>query len=398
MASSFPISAVDELRVKVQYFGTWGFPDIMETVLFSAFPTFVLARRLTVPPAAFFTVVIGVSTYTLLEKGLHARVNQVLLAASLTMYAMSAAAWAGHLRILWQDINIALSTTLATAVDAGLVPVEVAQYTRDVPFILLHVCTNVVNVLLGDSIALWRAYAIWGSPRWMLVLSCGLIFTLLCLHIFNAVVYVALDLPTAPADLRYLGDLDGHGGTVICAVTMTWTAFCNVLATALIAHKAWEHWRAIRELLNRSSRRSSVGRIFSILIESGLVYSALWCVNIGASCPGGIHGPVQYYWPLVMSQISGMYPTLIVVIVALRQSQLEHDASDGGADPRRASLAHAPAVTTLSLHFASNPAPGSDTIISSMHDSASTPRDRSADGDKEKKAGQGAGLAGVEDV
>ncbi|KAI0030042.1 hypothetical protein K488DRAFT_72496 [Vararia minispora EC-137] len=369
MASTFPISTVDELRLKVQYFGMWGFPDVMETVFF-----------------ALFTFVIGILTYTLIGKGLRVRVNQVLLGASLTMYIMSATAWAGHLRILWQGFNIALSPYLTAAVEDGLVPIEAAQYSIDAPYILLHVCTNAVNVLLGDSIALWRAYAIWGNPRWMLVLSCSLNFAMLGLHIFNAVVFVTLNLPDAPGNLRYLGNVDGHGGTVICAVTMSWTAFCNVLATALIAYKAWEHWRTIRELLTRSSRQSGVLRIFSILIESGLVYSTLWCVNIAASCPGGIPGHIRSYWPLIMSQISGMYPTLIVVIVALRQSQLEHAAS--GIDPRRVSLTRAPTARTLSLHFAPNPIPDygeQEALMSSGDDSASTPRDRSSERKKFKR-------------
>jgi hypothetical protein len=80
------------------------------------------------------------------QRGLHFRINLILLCASLTMYAMSTAAWAGHLHVLWQDINIALSPLLSDAVDAGAVPLAAAQYSIDAPYVLLHVCTNVVNV------------------------------------------------------------------------------------------------------------------------------------------------------------------------------------------------------------------------------------------------------------
>ena len=77
-------------------------------------------------------------------------------------------------------------------------------------------------------------------------------------------------------------------------------------------------------MLNGTSRKSYIGRILALLVESGLIYSALWVcklyctrrpaqayvrceiLNIPASCPGsGLDSDgFTDYWPLIMAQIS----------------------------------------------------------------------------------------------
>ena len=74
------------------------------------------------------------------------RTNQALLAVLLTTYTMSGTALAGHLRLVWVDANLAFSPSMSAAVDGGLVPLDLALYYANADFLLIHVCTSVVNV------------------------------------------------------------------------------------------------------------------------------------------------------------------------------------------------------------------------------------------------------------
>ncbi|KZV74219.1 hypothetical protein PENSPDRAFT_749519 [Peniophora sp. CONT] len=343
MDSGLNITSLQDLRATSQSISALVFPVIVETTLF-----------------VIFTTIAGVALYTLAEKGIRrSRTNQALLAVLLTTYTMSGTAWAGHLRLVWVDANLAFSSTTSAAVDGGFLPLDVALYYANADFLLIHVCTSVVNLLLGDGLVLWRAYTIWGRPLWLLYLSCSSIFILLCLHVFNAVVFVAIELPTAPANILYLGDIDKHGGAVVCGISMGWTAFCNVLGTSLIGYKAWVHRRDLKQLLNGGSRKSYAGRILALLVESGLIYSALWVLNIPASCPGsGLDSDgFTYYWPLIMAQISGMYPALMLVVVAMQKTRFEDHISAGG---KRAEVER----QSLSMHFASNHHAASSDVLS----------------------------------
>ncbi|KAJ7123672.1 hypothetical protein C8R44DRAFT_875842 [Mycena epipterygia] len=77
----------------------------------------------------------------------------------------------------------------------------------------------------------------------------------------------------------------------------------NASYTILIRYKAWDrHHRKIRELnILGNPRRLSTDKLLSILVESGFIYCLFW--------------------------ISGMYPTLIIVIVNLHQTICEEPSS-----------------------------------------------------------------------
>lgn len=84
------------------------------------------------------------------------------------------------------------------------------------------------------------------------------------LHVFNAVVFVAIELPTAPANILYLANIDKHGGSVVCGVSMGWTALCNALGTSLIGYKAWFVWTHDRSHNQRSYPNNLLGFIVEI--------------------------------------------------------------------------------------------------------------------------------------
>jgi len=109
----------------------------------------------------------------------------------------------------------------------------------------------------------------------------------------------------------------------------------NFIATVLISWQAWKQRKFLRNYLGHSKRRTQVERIFSLLVESGILYCLTQIVLV-----------VTWFVPLPNTtawasdligaaavQLSGIYPTVIVVLVSLQRSlmeatQLSTDSSD----------------------------------------------------------------------
>ncbi|KAJ6505740.1 hypothetical protein C8R47DRAFT_134802 [Mycena vitilis] len=98
----------------------------------------------------------------------------------------------------------------------------------------------------------------------------------------------------------------------------------NALCTLLIGVKAWRHRKTMRELsLTVKYDGMSTEKILSLLVESGFIYSLLWAVQI----LGYLEFPLDSPWNIISEvvvrigrQLTGMYPTLIIVIVNFKRT------------------------------------------------------------------------------
>ncbi|KAJ7641833.1 hypothetical protein FB45DRAFT_1054244 [Roridomyces roridus] len=96
----------------------------------------------------------------------------------------------------------------------------------------------------------------------------------------------------------------------------------NATCTLLIGLRAWQHRRItsslnIIESENGSRRQISTNRILSLLVESGFIYCLFWLTQLILFVPVDRTAPVYYLYDVFSGmgdQISGMYPTLIIVI------------------------------------------------------------------------------------
>lgn len=135
-------------------------------------------------------------------------------------------------------------------------------------------------------------------------------------------------------------------------VSMSVTALANIIATSMIAYKAWSHWRDVKVLLNRETASNATVRVLALVAESGLGYSTLWIFYILSS--NNVFGTVLLSaFPIVMSQISGMYPTLVIVLISWQRSLLEYDFTTTSAQSPQFSSARG--NSTYPLRFARSP-------------------------------------------
>ncbi|KAI0319497.1 hypothetical protein OF83DRAFT_1281910 [Amylostereum chailletii] len=203
---------------------------------------------------------------------------------------------------------------------------------------------------MSDSIVLWRACVVWGMRRSMRIISVFLVFAQICLWIVYMIgAAIALPLPGIPASFQPL--IHHSANVAINALSFSLSVVANIWATAMIAYKAWQHRHDVRLYLNKQVRKSAVEAVFLLLVESGVLYAAFWVVfalfqTVPADVPFQI---AASFWSTSMNQIPGIYLTLVIIIVTLKQSHLENTLSNvrTGAELSAPLSTFVPHTTTL---------------------------------------------------
>ncbi|KAI0269767.1 hypothetical protein BC834DRAFT_569982 [Gloeopeniophorella convolvens] len=240
-----------------------------------------------------YTVLFVLSTTLMLSRQGHTRTRNLVVAASVTMYIVSATHWA---------IGIALLVRTArnsSVVQIGVTPVEVIAIGY-IPSI---------SAVLGDAIVVWRAWVLW-ERRYDLFIP-PILF--LIGTIATSITGAALTFKSANSDTWQEGNTSSWFDYLIYGLTI----LTNLWATGLICIRAWQHRRFLRSLMGKSTPRTRAEKALAFLIESGVIYLCIWVVYIVVSLasPDG-----QLVFSPFMIQIVGMYPTVIVIVVTMRLS------------------------------------------------------------------------------
>jgi len=163
--------------------------------------------------------------------------------------------------------------------------------------------------ILCDIICAWRTVVIWNGDK--------RIITVLVLFILGTIATAGYALVTGLFTSQSPDDTHLETGTLdlimICPTLAT-----NLLSTGLIAWKAWQRRITVGKHLREGRRFVRVDRVFALLIESGLIYSFIWIlywISLGV-----LHFPGFTLIVLV----SGLYPTLIIILVSKQMSPVDH--------------------------------------------------------------------------
>ncbi|KAI0311271.1 hypothetical protein OF83DRAFT_1151614, partial [Amylostereum chailletii] len=250
------------------------------------------------------------------------------------MYSVSATLWAIDLKLMWNELKVILPGLLSSNI-----PVDtLGEMNHDLFFATDMI--SLVNFVFSDAVVLWRACVVWNLRKAVVCLAVC-IFTCLigACNIHKVVVYLLFVL----SDIRlYFGSaaqsrvsVSNTTGNIILPILISLSLFINVWATSMVALRAWIHRRDIRRYLQSRTERSAVESGFMMLVESGIVYSIGMVLLMFAFIPSTSSGVFFTYWGRsVMNQVSGMYPTLVIVLVALQKSHRDHQFSflDKGPD------------------------------------------------------------------
>ncbi|PBL03948.1 hypothetical protein ARMGADRAFT_1070451 [Armillaria gallica] len=168
-----------------------------------------------------------------------------------------------------------------------------------------------VNSVIGDGIVIWRVWVLWNRKRWILIVS-----TILLLTTLVGAIGVVQSFATAPQDVSVFDNRSLTAwGLAFIASTLT----TNIWATTLIAYRTWSHNRLIRSITGEGLmvRLGRQNGILAILIESGVLYSCSWFIAIVIIHCGnyGVYIVID-----MLSQLTAIYPTLIMTLVCLRST------------------------------------------------------------------------------
>ncbi|KAJ3733840.1 hypothetical protein DFJ43DRAFT_198007 [Lentinula guzmanii] len=234
--------------------------------------------------------------------------KNVMIVMTVIMYCLSMLHLAFSLKI---NLVALFDQEASTPTDS--IP-KSAENTENV-FACTPIAAEALNCILGDSIVIWRTWTLWNSSWKVIYLPCilllgGLVAAGFLVHaMFISLVGQSLFNPQTIGAIVAFGVL---------------TSMINFYAIVLIGYRAWTHTQHMKVFSGSESLASGFGghylSIFLIFVESGFIYCTvpvLMMILFGVSNNG------VYVVIGILAQMTGIYPTAIIVLVCLQLTQ--HD-------------------------------------------------------------------------
>ncbi|KAI0695547.1 hypothetical protein BC835DRAFT_1414831 [Cytidiella melzeri] len=244
-------------------------------------------------------VVIFVIAMVLLLTRTNTRLNLALTTATLVMFLLSSA----HIAMVLQYAN-----TQYLDKDAALYGDMILQRRGD-PMVYVPTVLEIINCYIADAIVFWRAWVLWGKTSNALAIPLALWLASIAegLAVMHA---LAVD---APGEAASLAATTITTWTVAFAAT---TCFSNFWAVCMIGYRYYIYHKEVVVVLGR--RRASYRTILVLIIESGLLYCLSWLLFIIVYMSGSRGMYIMFH---LLAQLTGIYPTMIIVLVCLRLTQ-----------------------------------------------------------------------------
>ncbi|VDB83400.1 unnamed protein product [Peniophora sp. CBMAI 1063] len=254
----------------------------------------------------------------------------VMLCIHICIYIFAVAYWALDVAILQQELLVFFPKLLS-----GPPNIDAFQTLTN----MLGVQWYAQAVLQGfiwiasDGVALWRAYAVHGRPRWLGIIICLLALTELGVYTQYLVFYLHI-LPSPPHSIAREHET---GDTVVAPylAAASFTIAVQIFATSVIACKAWMVWKSRKDLFNGPGR---VFRTLALLIESGVTYTLFWVWYILARNDSIVSWKMATWTEYYSIPLMAMYPTLVVMVVTMQNSALTADDNLPNTHPRPSSI------------------------------------------------------------
>ncbi|KAI9433493.1 hypothetical protein H4582DRAFT_2101524 [Lactarius indigo] len=179
-----------------------------------------------------------------------------------------------------------------------------------------------VQYILSDIICAWRAVVLWNRDK--RVIAILLLFILGTIAAGGCELGLGL-IPCFKYNEPYYYSFKGFANIRVSGpiIMVAPTLGTNLVSTGLIAWKAWQCRVLVRKHLHEGSGSVNVGRVFALLIESGFIYCCLLVLYL-ISVFGMIPPPTFAIMNHVLFFSSALYPTIIIVLVAMQKSPIDH--------------------------------------------------------------------------
>ncbi|KAJ3877246.1 hypothetical protein F5051DRAFT_440731 [Lentinula edodes] len=211
-----------------------------------------------------YAVLVPVSSYVMLRGGLATRSRKVLFGMSIFMFLLSTVYWIASVSTLIQLIQVWF---LASDPDANSAP----------NYLPILNALALVNYIITDGVVVWRAWVLCSGDGTKALTMCLFMLGLATVSV-TATIVIRITLMVIDTQVGLFNQLN-HGINVTQVATLVLSLLTNSLATFLISLKAWRSRTEIRNNLDSAvDRHSRAGKIFGLLVETGVIYS-LSCVR-----------------------------------------------------------------------------------------------------------------------
>ncbi|KAJ7575300.1 hypothetical protein C8J56DRAFT_1172192, partial [Mycena floridula] len=157
--------------------------------------------------------------------------------------------------------------------------------------------SNSLLLIFGDSIVVWRAWAIWHGQRSVIILP-GL--TLLATFVLFLAENILQTITSVDPDFVH-----GNVANLLFAGA-TMSIVTNLIAIILIGLKTYQHWKFMKDTIGPG--RSAAGKVLMFLTESGIVYIGFQIINICLATTDTTQGTAldiaAQIWNNIMSTVS----------------------------------------------------------------------------------------------
>ncbi|KAI0312240.1 hypothetical protein OF83DRAFT_1087142 [Amylostereum chailletii] len=299
-----------------------------------------------------FTLLTLLSTYILLQKDLHSRSTWGMLAVTLLMYGISSTSWALTFSSFMRLYVAVPDSFLVGPTTPSVIRAESFTTTCAVATRVL----TVANIMLNDCVVMWRACVVWRYKRLVVGSACGLLFIALVPWTISIRDQIARStfVNTGPF---------GPEMDFFSFLSFIFSWILNLFSTSLIAYKAWQQRRGIQRHMANSTKRTRVENLLILLTESGVLYCIIWILYAVHSETGFLGNFGDAFLVEAMVQMTGIYPTIIIVLVCLQKTHCDRlfvyerplSMAPGSLFPPRpstvASISKVPMSPSLSLRL-----------------------------------------------
>ncbi|KAJ8096241.1 hypothetical protein PM082_011375 [Marasmius tenuissimus] len=260
------------------------------------------------------------------RKRLRSPANVLLLLLTVALFSTSTALWAMNV----SQLTIATKGFFLNYPTRGLLDRWLALIDDIEPFGTPMEALFLTNMVLGDSVVIWRAWVLCRDTRLrrlvyipMMMLLIGFTFMVIALEcLSNNGYHDGGD--TGQSSMAVGSEVCQRGEPIAWGISLA----TNFVSTCLIAVRAWEH----RQFLRKSAvvRGTLVEKILIILTESGFIYCLFWLTQLSLffqkSTDLRFVSFLQVFLAALGDQISGLYPTLIIIFVDKQKSISQFDS------------------------------------------------------------------------
>ncbi|EJD54808.1 hypothetical protein AURDEDRAFT_51722 [Auricularia subglabra TFB-10046 SS5] len=266
-----------------------------------------------------YAVLLPFSVYIIRKRGQSQRFNR-LLYCTLFMFLLSSAGWASSVATIVLQIHALLLAPSQSLRD------QISAYSPLASAVVL------INYVITDGVVVWRAWVLCWEDSGRLLYA-----PLVFLGFTSISVSATIVIRVAIMIIRARGHIGPEPPNLTNAINVTQmanlvlTLLTNIMATALIARKAWWVLNSLRRdrLTYAQETSTPAESVLALVVESGVLYCLSTITVLVSSLivlPFGTLGDI--YTP-VNVQIAGIYPTVVLLIVSLNMTV--QDATANGA-------------------------------------------------------------------